>query len=118
MRIYCDSSTREACYVIEEQEPVIIAYSKPVTNNVGEYQAVILALEWASKTPQIDWVEILTDSQLVVEQVNGAWNCNYKHLLLLRDKVRELVKELESKEASVQLIWIPRENNKAGSFLP
>ena len=45
MKIYCDSSTRAACYVIEGQEPVITPYPELVTVNVGEYLAVLLALE-------------------------------------------------------------------------
>ena len=110
MKVYCDSSTREACYVIEEQDPVIVSYSEQVTVNVGEYMAVILALEEAKRLG-LEQVEVLTDSQLVFMQVVGHWQCRCKHLLLFRDRVRELLL------SPFILRWVPREENIAGWVL-
>ena len=111
VKIYCDSSTRKACVVIEGQEPTIISYPKPVTNNVGEYRAVIEATNIALLL-KLKEVEILTDSQLVVNQVSGVWKCRKPHLLPFRDKVRDML--LASKAV---LSWIPREENFAGVVL-
>ena len=91
--------------------PCIVPYSKAVTNNVGEYRAVILALEEAHRW-SIKQVELLTDSQLVVEQVKGNWKVRHKHLLPLRDRVKELLTALNG-----TLEWIPREENLAGKVL-
>ena len=111
MLIYCDSSTKEACFIIEGQELTIIPYSEPVTNNVGEYKALIFALERA-KMLGAKQVEILTDSQLVVNQVNGVWACRAKHLLPFMIKARELAQELQA-----IISWIPREESLAGKVL-
>ena len=113
-KIFCDSSTREACYVIEGQEPVITPYPKPVTVNVGEYRSVILALEKAIHL-KLEQVLLLTDSLLVVNQVRGAWKCRKEHLLPLRDRIRELLLFGFDYEAIVR--WVPREENIAGKVL-
>jgi len=47
-------------------------------------------------------INILTDSSLVKEQVEGNWNCNYKHLLVIRDRIRE---ELDS---NITISHVPR----------
>jgi len=112
MKIYCDSSLKEACFVPEGQEPHIIPYLEPVTVNVGEYKAVILALEWA-KERKVGEVEILADSQLVVRQVTGNWKCKKAHLLPYRDKVIRFLRDF----GSLTFTWIPREENLAGKVL-
>lgn len=117
MKIYCDSSTLCSCIVIEGSSPRVTFYDKQVTNNVGEYRAVILALEEAraSKWRQ---VEVLTDSEFVVNQVKGfdkfghKWERCLPHLLPYRDEVRNLLREMK-----VELKWIPREENLAGKIL-
>lgn len=116
MKIYCDSSTREACVVIEGQDPMVLPYSEPVTVNVGEYKAVIWALTIA-RTRNYESVEILTDSLLVVKQVRGEWKCRKAYLLPLRDRVRGLMDRLTLYQRWVHLRWLPREENLAGRVL-
>jgi len=117
MRIYCDSSTKVACIVAEGQEPKIFAYPEPVTVNVGEYKAVILALEEA-RNRRLEEVEILTDSMLVVNQVNMKWRCKKEHLLPFRGRVWSLLLLANSFPFSkCTLSWIPREENLAGKVL-
>ena len=81
-----------------------------MTVNVGEYQAVILALKEAKRL-KLEQVLLLSDSQLVVNQVNGVWKCRKQHLLPFRDKVRELL------EDNWYLHWVSREINLAGKVL-
>ena len=111
MKIYCDSSLKKACVVVEGQEPTILPYTKEQTNNSGEYKAVILALAIAIVV-KLEEVEVLTDSQLVAKQVSGEWACRAKHLLPLRDRVREFA---QLTKATIR--WIPREENLAGKAL-
>ena len=111
MIIYCDSSTMEACYVPEGQEPVVTPYPEPVTVNVGEYRAVLLVLEEARRL-ELKQVTLLTDSLLVVNQVNGKWRCKKPHLLPYRETVRRLLKETKS-----TLNWVSRDYNLAGKVL-
>ena len=113
-RVFCDSSTKEACIVVEGQKPIFIAYPSPVTNNVGEYTAVFLALQWVLNNltdPPVrrEPITIHTDSLLVVNQVNGVWACRKPHLLPFRERIRELLVK-----TGVSLAWIPREENQAG----
>lgn len=109
MKIWCDSSTREACFVPEGCDPIVVPYDKPVTNNAGEYKAIILALEWAEDL--FGEVEILTDSLLVTNQVLGIWGCKKKHLLPYLDKVKSFLYFNDI------VRWIPREENLAGKVL-
>ena len=115
--IYCDSSTREACYVLEGQEPVVTPYLEPVTVNVGEYRAVLLALEEARRL-ELKQVMLLTDSLLVVNQVNGKWRCKKAHLLPYRDKVRDILLRVSFiPNYTWSLDWIERGRNLAGKVL-
>jgi ribonuclease HI len=115
MKIYCDSSLKEVCLVVVlddgSRQIYREAYRHAVTNNVGEYRAVIWALTKAKICRWKD-VEILTDSQLVVEQVNGAWMCRKAHLKPLLQQVRELLGQTVA-----TLRWVPREENLAGQVL-
>ena len=113
-RVFCDSSTKEACIVVEGQKPIFIAYPSPVTNNVGEYVAVSLALQRVLNNltdPPVrrEPITIHTDSLLVVNQVNGVWACRKPHLLPFRERIRELLVK-----TGVSLAWMPREENQAG----
>lgn len=114
-RIFCDSSTKEACYVIEGESPCIVPYLKLVTNNVGEYQAVIVALKAAQERGFND-VLVLSDSQLVVRQVQGLYSCKEEHLRFYRQVVWVLLRTLRY-IGTADVDWIPREENPAGKVL-
>ena len=101
-------------------------YWQPIgdrTNNEAEYYALLKALalaadRWADKTTGqvLDGVgEILirSDSQLVVNQVNGAWRVEDSKLIELSEEARDAIKNL----GSVRLEWVPREENYAGLWL-
>ena len=111
-RIYCDSSTTEACVVVVEQKPLLFPYDKAVTVNQGEYEAVLYALDWARCNCKDSEFEILTDSQLIINQVNGVYKCRNKKLLPLRNRVIAQLLQHGGK-----LSWIPREENLAGLVL-
>lgn len=74
------------------------------TSNEAEYLTTLMAIRKAKMYLSKDEFEIniLTDSSLVKEQVAGNWNCNYKHLEVLRDKIR---KELTG---NITIIHVPR----------
>ncbi len=77
-----------------------------ISNNLASYRAVIAALTWACEFPAGAQVEILTDSQLVANQVSGNWVCNSDHLKPLRDEAAQLVKSL-----GADLRWIRGSEN-------
>ncbi len=110
-KIYCDSSLKEACYVIEGEPPCVTPYLEPVTNNVGEYTAMIIALKTALEREFTD-VTILSDSQLVVNQVKGEFACRQQHLKPYLEQTRML-----QRAVNATIKWVPREENLAGKVL-
>lgn len=112
MKLYIDSSLKEACWVFENEKPIRRAYKDwfldVPTHNVSEY----LAVEWALFDVIVRGVreiEAYTDSQLVVKQVSGAYKINLPHLKPRAEHVRRLLKLTKS-----TLSWLPREENPAG----
>jgi ribonuclease HI len=77
-----------------------------ISNNLAAYQSVIEALRWANEFSAGAQVEVLTDSQLVANQVGGNWGCNSDHLRPLRDEVVRLVNILDA-----DLRWIRGSEN-------
>ena len=111
---YCDSSVREACYVISTGQVStkhLVTYPERVTTNVGEYLALNHLLESLELGGYKD-VDIFSDSLLVVNQVSGLWRTRDPKLLPLRDRARQILKKTNS-----TLSWIPREQNEAGIIL-
>jgi ribonuclease HI len=109
-QVFCDSSIREAC-IWQDGFHNIATYPQLVTNNVGEYRAVL----WAIRTalPEKESVTVLTDSKLVVEQGNGRWKCKKAHLIPYCDQVKEYLAHYQH----IKLEWISREDNPAGKIL-
>lgn len=89
-----------------------------VTNNVAEYKAVIFALkkaksllggEKAGKTE----IEVRSDSELIVNQLNGEYKVKEEDLKLLFVDVWNLKQEFKS----VSFVHIPRGKNKEADAL-
>lgn len=76
------------------------------TNNQAEYEALTTVLEAAVEFG-FDEIELRGDSQLVVEQVKGAWDTNDPELREKRVRVRELLREFDD----WSLTHVPREVN-------
>ena len=118
--IYCDGGTsnnqtpefRRAYYsykIYDNDRNVIDEkYQEPLgtqTNNEAEYLALIMALE---KIPDsVEEITVYSDSQLVVNQLNGTFAIKKPYL-------RELVQRVKdyqiSKKIPIFLLWTPREN--------
>jgi ribonuclease HI len=110
IQIYTDGASRgnpgkSACsFLLVKDNSIIMEKSKylgQATNNEAEYNAIILALE----TLEDKDIEILSDSELVVRQLNGVYKVRKEHLLELYDKVFSLIKGRKVKFSNV-----PREN--------
>jgi len=82
-----------------------------VTNNEAEYIAVQKALESAESNAEI---EILSDSKLVVNQLNREWHIKDARMRKLFDKIHKLIRE---QKLNVTFVWISRAENKAGKYL-
>lgn len=82
-----------------------------ISNNEAEYLAIITALNnVANKDSQI---VILSDSQLVVNQINHKYGINNENLRRLATQVWVLEKKFDKFE----LHWLRRSENKAGKML-
>lgn len=81
------------------------------TNNEAEYIAVQKALEAAESNAEI---EILSDSKLVVNQLNREWHIKDARMRELFDKIQALIRERGLK---VEFRWVNRKNNPAGKYL-
>jgi ribonuclease HI len=79
-----------------------------ITNNVAEYFAAGHALKWLTEQPEKYVVNFYSDSQLVLNQISGAWACNKDDLRKLRDRCRSLIEGL-----SINFAWISGASNPA-----
>ncbi|VVB98039.1 Ribonuclease HI [uncultured archaeon] len=81
------------------------------TNNIAEYTAVVKALELAKELGESE-IEIRSDSELLIKQMNGEYKVKMPHLKELKAKIRVLEKGMK-----VKFKWVPREQNSAADLL-
>jgi ribonuclease HI len=89
-----------------------LTLGKKVTNNEAEYEALLASLGWIYGfyliEPSQYHLVIYSDSQLVVNQVNGLWQVE-------KEEFKKWLKELRnflSSFKSWEIKWIPKEKNK------
>lgn len=97
----------------------VVANGPSATNNLAEYSALGLALKSlvesdAVKQEHAVSLSIYGDSKLVIEQINGRWQCKQMHLIRLRDRCLELLEKLG---IEWEATWIPREENERADAL-
>lgn len=78
------------------------------TNNIAEYEAVKIAMDWL-KQNNVMGARIFTDSKLVVEQLRGRYAVRAAHLMNTFKYCRELMHLY-----NITVDWLPRDTNKAG----
>ncbi|XP_075085080.1 uncharacterized protein LOC142168315 [Nicotiana tabacum] len=85
----------------------------PITNNEAEYEAVITGLELAREL-SIEQIMIKSDSQLVVNQMQGTYTAREPRMQQYLEKARELVRQFQSwkiikipgKKTQKQMRWL------------
>ena len=107
--INCDGGSRgnpgpaAAAFVVRDSGKEIHSQSKflgTTTNNVAEYSAVIMALDWLlhdSRFMSLDSVAFVLDSELIVRQINGVYKVKDKKLKELHAHVAQLLKKIDKK---------------------
>ncbi|MEW6026743.1 MAG: ribonuclease HI family protein [Planctomycetota bacterium] len=90
-------------------------YIGETTNNVAEYTALIRALKYLNKILKTKPAEInvYSDSELLVNQLNGDYRIKSKNLIPLAIEVRKIMKA----HSGIKLNLIPREDNKIADKL-
>lgn len=121
-RLYCDGASRGnpgpagAGALLYDPGGILKGqlsrYLGETTNNVAEYQALILGLQLAREQGAAR-IQILADSQLVVEQLNGSYRVKSPHLLPLWQQAK---KELQNFEAYA-ISHVPRAQNSLADEL-
>jgi ribonuclease HI len=110
-------------YKLKQNKKILIKeYSKPLegikTNNEAEYEALIFALNKlkqliGKKNIKNSAIEINSDSQLLVKQLNRKYKIENQNIIPLFIKTWNLLVEFPK----VKIINIPREKNKLADSL-
>lgn len=82
------------------------------TNNNAEYAGLILGLQQA-KAFNIKNLQVIGDSQLVINQMKGIYNCRSENLIDLYDKA----KEIEGFFDKIEYFHVLRNQNKRADEL-
>lgn len=87
-------------------------YLGETTNNVAEYEALLLGLE-SALAHGVRRLRVCSDSELVVRQVNGVYKVKHPNIQPLHRRVCALVSQFES----VLVGHVRREENKRADEL-
>lgn len=125
--INCDGGSRgnpgpaASAFVATKNHKLIYCASKylgKVTNNVAEYSAVIMALEWLLSSPLVtndySLITFILDSELIVRQINGVYKVKDIKLKKLHAHVTQLIKKIDKKITFQNVL---REKNKIADSL-
>ena len=82
------------------------------SNNEAEYEAVIAGLNLAHSL-EVDQLEVYSDSQLVVRQIEDTYEAKSEMMILYLQKVRDLLKKF----MAVQVKHVPRAENSRANAL-
>jgi probable phosphoglycerate mutase len=105
--VIIDLETREP-YAPDATPVAVIARPLGIqTNNYAEYTGVVLALEKAAAMGARE-VELILDSQLVVEQLSGRWKVKHPAIKPLVARAQSLLAALDR--------WTIRHERRASNF--
>lgn len=90
----------------------ILGFLGRTTNNVAEYAALLAALTFAGKQG-IEGLQIHSDSQLLVRQLEGQYKVKAPHLVPMFLKVLQLKRRL----TGLSVRHVPREQNRKADRL-
>jgi ribonuclease HI len=124
LTIHTDGGSRgnpgpAACaFVAERGAEVVYKASKflgVTTNNVAEYNGVLLALHWIIENNiSAESISFILDSELVVKQINGLYKVRDEKIALLFKNVKEFLAEVNG---VVTFKSVPRNQNKIADLL-
>ncbi|QQR93837.1 ribonuclease HI family protein [bacterium] len=103
-----------SCVIYKESEVIYCdaKYMQNATNNVAEYNGLLLGLEYCSRK-KLAQIEIQMDSELIVQQLLGKYQVKDEKMKELFTKVKKLLEKFEGYKIS----HIPREENKLADRL-
>ncbi len=86
------------------------------TNNIAEYSALVAALKSAVKHKARS-IEIFSDSELMVKQMNGEYRVKDGDIAVLFKEAQTFLKKVKGQGSRVVFTHIPREENKEADKL-
>jgi ribonuclease HI len=97
------------------QETISLSYKLEfeVTNNVAEYEALVLGLR-AAKEMGIKEIVVFGDAELIIQQVKNVYQTKHPRLRNYRNEVWDLV---DSSFLAFNISFIPRKENAPVDFL-
>lgn len=101
--------------ICDEKGAVVRALSRYLghaTNNVAEYQALLMGLEVLIELKR-NKIVVQSDSQLLVRQINGEYRVKDEKLKELYQRATGLLRQF----GSYRIVHVPRECNKAADRL-
>lgn len=123
MIIYCDGGSRgnpgpaASAFVATVDDDVVYKESKYLgieTNNVAEYNAVLIAVKWISDTSPKQEIIVNLDSQLVERQINGFYKVKNEKLMKLHQEILSNLKKINTK---IKFVWNFRTDNELADNL-
>lgn len=117
MIIYCDGGSRgnpgpaASAFVVTNDEKLVFKGSKFLsveTNNVAEYTAVSIAIDWLIGEKIYDDVIFNLDSQLVERQLNGFYKIKNEKLKKLAEEIKL---KIQTSNLKVKFRWGYRSDN-------
>jgi ribonuclease HI len=105
-----------AAYVLETEDGTVLdAHGQAIgvaTNNVAEYRALVDGLRKAVEL-QVDDLEVVSDSELLVKQMRGEYRVKNKALIELSLEAARLARQIPS----VRFTAVRREHNELADRL-
>ncbi|MDA8299186.1 MAG: ribonuclease HI family protein [Deltaproteobacteria bacterium] len=109
LTVYTDGASRgnpgksgAGIFIIDEDNKKTISlkqYLGILTNNEAEYKALIIALEYLvelTNTNERFNINFLSDSQLLVNQINGVYSVKSPNILPLYNKAKKIIANLNA----------------------
>jgi ribonuclease HI len=97
--------------LVEYPQKVELQYGNQITNNEAEYltlnhglRRILLDIDEQDRDASTVSIEVRSDSQLVVEQVNGRWKVRHARMRPLHAEALELLNQF----GTWSVIWHPR----------
>ncbi len=106
LKIYVDGASRgnpgpaASAFLLVQNDIIVYddcEFIGTETNNTAEYRAIINALKVAEGFSR-GHIQVYSDSNLAVQQINKKWKINYPHLSKMRGEVYKLCEKYEKVE--------------------
>jgi ribonuclease HI len=96
-------------FVSPAQETISLSYKLEfeATNNVAEYEALVLGLR-AAKDMRIEKLAVFGDAELIIQQIRNIYQAKHPRLRSYRNEVWDLI---DSFFSAFNISFIPREEN-------